>query len=542
MFSGKSPYFSGKNVQPVMLVTMVGIWILLNSIFLNKYYLFATSQTTWATKIFALLVIGWLGLTSFYAIFHVVSFFFSVLVRRIGRNIPQEYTSTPPVAILYTCMNDIKEQAVYACLNQNYPTFAVYILDDSSSDKERQIVDGLKRKYENKLFVIRRKIRSGYKAGNLNNALKQIGKTYTYVCIVDSDEIIPITFLRDLVSILEKNENLGFVQAAHRQYSESDYGKHVGDNIDLHWKYFLPARNLFGFVYSYGHGVLLRTKVLLEIGGFPEVVSEDIAVSTKIRESGYKGYYAYSTESLEEVPPSYQAFRRRNKKIVGGTLEFFYKYSWQFFHAKNISIIEKVDLFLTLSVIYLPILFLFYVLATYAIILSGNNLKMTTIFNNIPFLLYFFFTIFAPLVYLIPNLIKSPLRVLMHILRMGTVYLSTCVQTAGITIKWLIDKKTSFVPTGDRIHVNSSNSPVVESLIGLGFIVVGTLTASLYLIAIGLSLIFVIFMVKSKEQRKFTLFLLPIPVLITLIALFGAPVSLVLATGAIFTGVVWTFF
>jgi cellulose synthase/poly-beta-1,6-N-acetylglucosamine synthase-like glycosyltransferase len=439
-------------------------------------------------------------------------------------------------------MNDIKEKAVNACLNQNYPNFAVYVLDDSSSDKEQQIVDSLQRKYENKLFVIRRKTRSGYKAGNLNNALKQIGKAYTYVCIVDSDEIIPITFLRDLVSILEKNENLGFVQAAHHQYSETDYGKYVGDNIDLHWKYFLPARNLFGFVYSYGHGVLLRTKVLLEIGGFPEIVSEDIAVSTKIRESGYKGYYAYDVESLEEVPPSYQAFRRRNKKIVGGTLEFFYKYSWQFFRAKNISIIEKMDLFLTLSVIYLPILFLFYVLATYAIILSGNNLKMTTIFNNIHFLSYFFFTIFAPLVYLIPNLIKSPLRVLMHILRMGTVYLSTCVQTAGITVKWLMDKKTSFVPTGDRIHVNSSNSPVVESLIGLGFIVIGTLTTSLYLIAIGLSLIFVVFMVKSKEQRKFTLFLLPIPILITLIALFGAPVSLVLATGAIFTGVVWAFF
>lgn len=542
MFLKKASIFSRKNVQPTMLMTIAGTWILLNSIFMNKYYIFVTSQTTWSTKIFALLVVGWLGLTSFYAIFHVFSFLFSVVMRKIYANTSRDYTNTPPVAILYTCMNDIKEKAVTACLNQKYPDFTVYVLDDSSSDKEQQLVDNLQRKYENRFFVVRRETRFGHKAGNLNNALRHIGKTYAYVCIVDSDEIIPVTFLRDLVSILEKNENLGFVQASHRQYSETDYGKFVGDDIDLHWKYFFPARNLFGFVYSYGHGVLFRTKVLLEIGGFPELVSEDIAVSTKIRENGYKGYYAHDVESLEEVPPSYQAFRRRNKKIVGGTLEFFYKYSRQFFHAKDIPLTEKMDLLLTLLVIYLPILFLFYVLATYVMILSGNNLKMTTIFNNIPFLLYFFFTIFSPLVYLIPNLIKSPLRVLMHILRMGTVHLSTCVQTTGVTIKWLVGKKTGFVPTGDRVYVNSSNSPIIESLIGLGLIVIGTLTTSLYLIAIGLSLFFVSFMLKSKKQRRFYLFLLPIPILITLIALFGAPISLVLATGAIFTGVVWAFF
>lgn len=458
------------------------------------------------------------------------------------RNIPRDYTNSPPVAILYTCMNDIKEKAIIACLNQNYSNFAVYILDDSSSHKEKQLVDSLQQKYESKLCVIRREIHSGYKAGNLNNALRQIGNSYTYVCIVDSDEIIPITFLRDLVSILEKNKHLGFVQASHRQYSETDYGKLVGNNIDLHWKYFFPARNMFGFIYSYGHGVLLRTKILLEIGGFPEIVSEDIAVSTLIRENGYKGYYAYDVESLEEAPPSYQAFRRKNKKIIGGTLEFFYKYSWQFLCSKNIPLTEKIDLYITLSVIYLPILFLFYVITTYAILLNGNNPRMTAIFNDLYFILFFFFTILAPLIYLIPNLIKSPQQVIIHILRMGTIYLSTCAQTAGIAIKWLIDKKAGFIPTGDRVNTNSSNTSIIEALIGLCFIVTGTFATSLYLIAIGLSLIFVFFMVKSKNQRMFSRFLLPIPILIILIALFGAPVSLVLATGAIFSGVVWAFY
>ncbi len=212
--------------------------------------------------------------------------------------------------------------------------------------------------------------------------------TLIYALLIQTKSY-PLHFFVISFSILEKNNEIGYVQASHRQYSETDYGNLVSNNIDLHWKYFFPARNIFGFIYSYGHGVLLRTKILLDIGGFPEIVSEDIAVSTTIRENGYKGYYAYDVESLEEAPPSYQAFHRKNKKIIGGTLEFFYKYSWKFFHSKNIPLTEKIDLFITLSIVYLPILFLFYVLTTYAIILSGSSLKMTVIFNDLYFIPFF---------------------------------------------------------------------------------------------------------------------------------------------------------
>jgi cellulose synthase/poly-beta-1,6-N-acetylglucosamine synthase-like glycosyltransferase len=538
----KTSVFQNINSQPLMLTTIVFLWIISNVFFLKKYYLFITAQSIWFSKIYAIIVISWILLTSFYAYFHFVSFFFSFHVRKFSKNIPRDYTYTPPVAILYTCMNDSKEKAIRACLGQQYPNFSVFVLDDSSSIKEQQLVNKIHLESKHGFRLIRRSHHSGYKAGNLNNILFQIGKRFTYICVIDSDEIIPNTFLRDLVSILEQNKDLGYVQASHRQYSETDFSKSIDNDVNLHWNYFFPARNIFGFIYSYGHGVLFRSQALLEIGGFPEIASEDIAVSCLLREKGYKGFFAYDVESKEEIPPSLQAFRRKNKKIVAGTLEFFSKYFWQFCRSTKIPLVEKIDFGITLFVIFLPVLFLLYVVLSYVLFFSKITLNMISTFNNFSFLFFLFFTIFAPFVYLLPSIFKTPVKGLLHIFRLGTINLSTCVQTTGVVFKWIFYRSTGFIPTGDRTIINSDVSLVFETILGVGCLIAGFFAKSLFLIAIGLSFTFVFFIGKRICQRRILRILLPLPIIITIIALFFTPISLVFATSAIVTGTVWVYY
>ena len=165
-------------------------------------------------------------------------------------------------------MNDFREQSVQACLTQQYCSYTVFILDDSTLETERRRVD-LFCNSQPGLHVIRRQDRNGFKAGNLNNALRQIGRAYKYICVLDADEIIPPGFLQQTTALMEKDERLGFVQASHMRYAETKYGEQTGGGIDVHWNYFLPARNSFGFVYFYGHGALLRHQALAIVGGFP---------------------------------------------------------------------------------------------------------------------------------------------------------------------------------------------------------------------------------------------------------------------------------
>src|SRR5205085_2057210 len=222
--------------------------------------------------------------------------------------------------------------------------------------------------------------------------------------------------------IAEGNKELGFVQASHHEYGETEYGKQTGEGISLHWNYFLPARNRFGFVYFYGHGALLRFKALIAVGGFPEVVSEDIALTTRLREAGYRGYYAHDIKCQEETPPSYQAFRRRNKKITSGTLEFLVRFYPSFLRSPNVSLVEKFDLLIASSIIYLPIPFVGFLCILYFIMpllsewpnlgsllpikgISAQHLRATAaMFGPLWYwdsLAFIFFTVFAPLCYLI---------------------------------------------------------------------------------------------------------------------------------------------
>lgn len=549
-----------KKIQPALLIATAAFCILSNTYFFDKYMQVIFSRPSWAGKATVTLIVFWLILTSFYAGFHFMSFSFSLAVRKWGDKAVRNYLRTPAVAIFYPCMNDLKTTAIQGCMAQDYPDFALFVLDDSSTEAERARVEAVSRRYSAQLSVIRRKTRSGYKAGNLNNALAQVGSRFEYVCVVDSDELLPREFLTEMVAIAEGSPSLGFVQSSHRLYAETPYGKRTGD-IDLHWNFFLPARNLFGFAYSYGHGVLLRSKAVISIGGFPETVSEDIALSTKLREAGYRGYYAFDIESSEETPPSYDAFRRRNQKIVSGTLEFLLKFYPTFLRSSRVSVVEKLDLLIALMTIYLPIPFVGFLIAIYGLmpflgdddsvwrILSTGTADIQSIDNvssvlkplqDWEFLAFMFFTVFAPLFYVLPACIRSPKRVFWNIVRLGAIHLSVCLQTVAVAVKWLATRESSFIATGDRAACpRVARKGFVEFSIGLGVLLVGFLTASICLMAVGLSLALVPALFKNNLRGRTISFLIVLPVLMTLVGMLGLPILVVGAAG-MFAGVALT--
>lgn len=544
-------------IQPHLILAIIGMWITLNFFFMNKYVEVIKLQHDFITRIFAGVVISWIILTSFYASFHLMSFLFSFIMRRKGNKIVRSYENTPAVAILYPCMNDIKENSILACLAQDYPDYTLYILDDSTEVSEHKRVDDLGRKYGKYVSIIRRKENKGFKAGNINNALRMIGNRYKYICVVDADEQIPPTFIRETVAILEGNKNIGFVQASHRQYSETKYGKLTGDGIDLHWNYFLPARNRFGFVYYYGHGAMLRYQAINDVGGFPEVVSEDLALTVKLRESGYLGYYDHDIKCYEETPPSYHAFRRRNKKVVSGTLEFLTKFYPSFLRSSNVSIIEKIDLLISSSIIYLPIPFVCFLILLHCIIPffgEGSHIMLIHPFTQdnefyirkvskmfLPlwkwdFMFFVFFTVFSPFFYLIPNVLRTPWKAILYFLRMGAINLSMCIHTIWTTLCWFINRRTTFISTGDRSQrSNSSFIKYLECLIGFLMITLGGFSGSFCLLAVGLSLVLVPSLTKNNLDGRLAMTVVIFPMIMTIIALCGVPIVIIGMTG-IFTG------
>ena len=427
----------------------------------------------------------------------------------------------PPVAILYTTCNDFVEESVESCLRQDYPNYTVYILDDSSQQAYKDRVDAFAAQHAGLVKVVRRPDRKAFKAGNMNHGLAHFAHE-PYFAIADADEILPSDFLSKTVAVLEHDPTCGFVQANHRANPDapSQLARDLGTGIDIHWKWYQPLRNDFGFVMFLGHGALLRRDVWEKIGGFPDIVSEDLGFAIHARELGYRGRFLEDVVCYEDFPDSVRAFRIRHMKWTRGTSEFLRKKMAWLLRAKHISWTEKCDiLFPTLNLPLTLVYFLFMLNANIALpyffgfqqditfVLGGEECRLPMIaldprFQVIygwDFYLITLLTFFAPVLSFIIALATRPLRLFKFLSHSTALYAALTPLSSMGVLAYFVSGKAIFLVTGDQKqseHVEKSASggwaeslrkgwqaflvkshpdtrlvQAVEVLVGLGFLV-----------------------------------------------------------------------
>lgn len=381
--------------------------------------------------------------------------------------------SAPPVAILYTTCNDFVEKSAESCVRQDYKNFHVYILDDSSDSVYQCRVDHFAASYPDRVTVVRRGDRKGFKAGNMNNALANAVNNEPYFAIADADEILPPDFLLNLVPHLEADSSLGFVQANHRSNpdSESSLAKSLGAGIDSHWKWYQPLRNRYGFVMFLGHGAILRRKCWEVIGGFPEIVSEDLAFAMRIRERGWHGKFVEDVVCYEDFPETVRAFRVRHMKWTRGTCEFLRQEGWKLLRNRRISWPEKFDiLFPTLNLPLTLLYFLFMINANMLIpAFFGTQRPMTMVFAGseyvVPiytlsegfnviyshdFFIVTLITLLAPVLCFVIDMIRKPLFLARFLCHSTAVYASLGPLSSLGVLSYMLTGKATFLVTGDQ--------------------------------------------------------------------------------------------
>ncbi|GAG47004.1 unnamed protein product, partial [marine sediment metagenome] len=235
---------------------------------------------------------------------------------------------------------DFVEESAESCVRQDYPAFTVYILDDSSDATCRRRVDSFASRYPDRVKVVRREGRRGFKAGNINHALSRVVTTEPLFALVDADEVLPPSFLRRMTPRLVADPTCGFVQANHRSNPNhaSPLQRALGDGIDIHWRWYQPLRNRYGFVMLLGHGAIIRRRCWKHVGGFPELVSEDLAFAMRLREAGWRGQFVEDVIGYEDFPESIRAFRVRHMKWTRGTCELFSREFGRLLRSRRISL------------------------------------------------------------------------------------------------------------------------------------------------------------------------------------------------------------
>ena len=290
--------------------------------------------------------------------YYLMMCIFGYVNRRLPLPKPPPLKVPPRVAILYTTMNDFQRQAANSCVEQNYSNFHVFILDDSTSPAYMREVDDFAARHPRVVTVVRRQDRTGYKAGNLNHALRTTVRDYSHLAIFDADSIVPESFLTDLMPYFGLGEDIAFLQGGHQPNPEpeSRFARDLSLWTSGVWEFLWSPKNRFGFVFFLGHGGVVRYDVWNAIGGFPELVSEDLAFSGRALRLGYRGLHVPHVYSHEDFPETYQAFRRQQEKYVKGSCQYLHKEMGAFLRSPRPKWFEKMDLLLTACSLFVPAL------------------------------------------------------------------------------------------------------------------------------------------------------------------------------------------
>jgi len=229
----------------------------------------------------------------------------------------------PRVAVLYTTMNDVVPDCLRA-VRQAYPC-DVFVLDDSSDPAKRAIVDRVAG--EMGLRVVRRPARRAFKAGAINEWLRAHGAGYDYFVLLDADSVLPADWVGHALRYVEHPENadLAIFQGMINIWNTDV--KFAGALAPTHrlshdeWERKLAG--YLGAVVCYGHNVLVRTKPVLELGGFIEgYVSEDFATAVALAARGHGSTFV-PLHSWEALPENVRGFVKRQNKWTRGSMEFF---------------------------------------------------------------------------------------------------------------------------------------------------------------------------------------------------------------------------
>ena len=241
----------------------------------------------------------------------------------------------------------------------------VYVLDDST---DPAIVARLRLIAERTGFnYVHREQRRGYKAGAINDWLRNYGKSYDYAMLLDADQMLLPGVIGRLLRFFD-DERVAFVQVP-QYYSNTRTWIGVTSWIQQlpFLRVVMRARDIRRSPFMLGSGTLFKVGPLLEVGGFnEETVTEDIYTSLELLERGYYGRYIDVPALWSGEPPqSYLAYWvQQSRWSLGGfqllprllrakiSLSQFWDYFNGFIYWLKVSV-------LALAGVVAPVLFIF---------------------------------------------------------------------------------------------------------------------------------------------------------------------------------------
>jgi len=168
------------------------------------------------------------------------------------------------------------------------PAHETWVLDDGNRPEVEELALGFGAKY------LAREENTGYKAGNINNALEHL-EDVDLVGVVDADHVVLPNFFRHTLHYFE-DEAVAVVQTPQDFYNVDSFehethkgNEHGFSEQAVFYRVILPAKNRWDAVFWCGTGAVVRLDALRDVGGVAtETITEDIHTSIRMQKRGWR--------------------------------------------------------------------------------------------------------------------------------------------------------------------------------------------------------------------------------------------------------------
>ncbi len=351
----------------------------------------------------------------------------------------------PSVDIFICTLNesvDLLSTTIAACKNIDYPNKKVYVLDDGRREDVKELTLMLDCNY------ITRESNKGFKAGNINNALKQTNSDI--VVIFDADHVAASTFLRETVYNFA-DENVALVQTPQHFCNPDAFQKNLElsnfltNEQDMFYRVIEPSLNEFDSVFCGGTNILIRRKHLEEVGNFPETtITEDSLLGLMFHSKGFKTIYYNKPISIGLSASNFEEYIKQRCRWAKGNVQIATNSNNWKYYAK----LKPMQLFFYLAsilyfftpiarIVYLlaPVLFLFFDISPLIILFY-----QVFAFQACYFTLKFIF-IFASKINYENMLFADVYDLLTSIFTMGSILQALFIPPRFSNIKFTVTKK-----------------------------------------------------------------------------------------------------
>jgi cellulose synthase/poly-beta-1,6-N-acetylglucosamine synthase-like glycosyltransferase len=376
-----------------------------------------------------------------------------------------EIIDYPKVTIQLPVYNELYviERLIDAVCEFDYPKDALefQVLDDSTDETVNIIAAKVKEKTLEGIDIqhVRRPERIGYKAGALKYG-NEIAKG-EFIAIFDADFIPPPDFLKKTIPFF-KDEKIGVVQTrwGHINKDYSLLTKLQAFGLDAHFTIEQSGRS-FGkhFINFNGTAGVWRLDCINDAGGWQaDTLTEDLDLSYRAQEKGWKFKYLEEFESPAELPAAMSALKSQQYRWTKGAAECSVKNLKLIFKSDNVNLGSKFHGFFHLMNSFLFICIIVTALLSVPVLLIKSSYpEYAWVFNAASILLLS--SLFLAVYYFVSRLTinkstgKSIADFLLHFPLFLCVSMGLSLHNSIAVIEAYMGKKTPFVRT-PKFNVN----------------------------------------------------------------------------------------